>query len=298
MPALITTIAITLFGLITWTLVRSRTESDDQEAQNLIDHKFETAAATSQSLFDKPLLVAARPIAKLTPIQNAGQNPAWRTLSTKVAMSQLYGGSIEVYIAVQLLATVLGFIALSYTLFVVTGLWPKVFGVLVAFLAVVLPYERIRTSAQARAEEVTRALPGFIELLQMPLITGQGIQRALEFTAVRDTSIVGRETLGLLELLRARALPEREAYQQIGARLGTPEAAAFFNSLGQAAVEGTEVVHTIAQQSEAIRKKSYELARAQMKRLPLTLVGIQVAHFIPLLLISAMIPLIESLNTL
>ena len=89
-------------------------------------------------------------------------------------------------------------------------------------------------------------------------------------------------------------MSERDAYEEAGRRLGSPEAMAFFAALGQAASQGTSVAGILKRQSDALRVQTHQRRRAAIKKIPVQLVIIFAVHLLPLLFVSTLFPVISS----
>jgi pilus assembly protein TadC len=157
----------------------------------------------------------------------------------------------------------------------------------------------LNKAARSSAAQAEEQLPDFAELLQMSLVTGMSVTTALEFTAAQFTDgPVVREVRWLLDTLTLRSMSTEDAYREVGVRIGSPEAVAFFNALGQAEVGGTKVVESIGRQAESLRLKAHQNRRAEIKKIPVKLVVAFALHFLPLIFVVTMLPLVSSLGSL
>ena len=91
--------------------------------------------------------------------------------------------------------------------------------------------------------------------------------------------------------MSTRSISDEEAFAEAGARLGTPGAIAFFNTLAQAYLEGAQAVTAIRGQAVQLRKIAYQDTREKLKKLPVKLVVIIGIHLMPTLLLVILIPI-------
>jgi hypothetical protein len=152
------------------------------------------------------------------------------------------------------------------------------------------PYNVVKKKADDRTAAVEQELPDFAELLIMLLESGLSPLPALTFTAARFHGPVAQEVLNLRTTINSHSMPEAEAFQLAGARLGTPEAASFFTALAQAYIDGVRVMDNIKRQAAALRQSAHQKRREQMKKLPQKVVFIMALHLLPLLFIVALVP--------
>lgn len=257
---------------------------------------WEQAIADEGSQVGRMLLSISRRLSSLPSIYDAAASPQYRFIQERLlAAGGLYGSSVEVFLSLQ---AAVGFCALV----ILTGVWFakvsiifKVAGTLVALVFAVYPYGHISSKAKERAAAVTRALPEFAELLQMPLSVGTGVLPSLRFTAERLSGPVAEEVRNLLVVLDSRAMDDVQAFQLAGARLGTPDAGAFFNSLMAAHVEGDKLARNLASQAENLRIQAFNAARAENRKLPVRLVVLMAVHLLPMLFVVILMPTFMSL---
>lgn len=234
----------------------------------------------------------AAPIASTKVLQTTASARTWKSLNEKVIGSGLYGGSMEVFLSYTFAHAILASAAfLSALLFDVDSL-VRVALIILGFGLLAYPSNRVRSKLKDREKEVAESLPEFVELLNMTLTT-MSIDQALKFS-LRHTGIKGpiaAETQWLLDTINARTMSDDEAFRQAGIRVGTPEALAFYSTLGRGYTQGGKVSETLANQAESLRKQSFERRRAEMKKFPVRMTLIFGLHFIPLLIVIALVPL-------
>lgn len=256
---------------------------DENKQQRVPDELWERAKASTDDQLTKVLLDLSRPLSGLPSVYDLTKTPLYNSMQQKLlAAGGAFGGSPEVFFAVQAACTVGGFALLLLTF---AGFLPTFLGGIFAATLTYLPYGQVSGKAKKRGDEVTSGLPDFAELLQMPLTAGLSVLAALDFTAKRTFGPVSDEVNNMLALIRARALEETDAFNLAGERLGTPEARNFFQALSQAHVEGAKVIGTLGKQAEALRDAAFQAQRARLKRLPIKLILLIFAHFIPFVFI-------------
>ena len=228
-------------------------------------------------------------------VAEMSMSPLLRGMRAKVSTSGMFGGSLDIFLAFQFTAVLFGavceILALTGSLSGLERLGLAVFGVGIA----VSPYAAVSDKAKKIAEETDAALPFFVEILQVALASAMSVQQALAFaTRQAEDSPVSRQAAWLVTTLETGGMPEKEAYETAGRRLGSPDALAFFTALGQAASEGTSVSAILARQSDALRKQAHQRRRAAVKKIPVALVVKFAVHFLPLLFIVTLFPVISS----
>jgi pilus assembly protein TadC len=269
-------------------MVRGSGTSVDTQAWNEFEHDGDP--------IDKVLARVSRSLAGTVLVRPNKGGSATRTLESLLRSGRTFGGSLEVFLSV-VVATLIG---ASSLLLIALGLN---LGGLILFLAVgfalllaAYPWNKAFTAAKLRTAEINGALPDFIELLVMVLPTTSPLP-ALAFTAERARGPVAVEILALVQTISSRGVAtDLEAFELASNRLGTPEARTFVTTLRNAYIEGTPVSESLNQQSEALRRALFQRQRARAKRMPTTLVIVFAIHFMPLLIILALLPIIVGLG--
>jgi tight adherence protein C len=259
------------------------------------------AASAEADLFplgtDRFLHAAARPLANTPPVRSQLTSPFWRQTEIKLLASGLFSGSLEVFLAVQVLtaAVAAGIIVVAVGAGL-TGMQLAGAALLAVGFAGV-PYAKVNELADKKATAVTRELPDFAELLIMALQSGQTVEGAVKLAAeAMPDSVVGVEAAEMVNQLAARALPEEEAYQLLGRRLGSDRAVMFFRDLGDAAVQGLSVTDGLKAQAQTMRNLYYQSLRAEAKKLPVKLVAILGAFTMPMLFVITLLPVLMSMS--
>ena len=211
--------------------------------------------------------------------------------------SRSFATSIEVFLSVVIAYSVIG---ISVILVALSANIQD--GVLALFIFIGIaisyyPWNKLFTNSKKRIKDINEALPDFIDLLVMVLPTTSPIP-ALSFTAERSNGPVADEIRNLVRTVSSRgSSSDLESFTLAGDRLASPEARAFMTTLQNAYIEGVPAVETLKQQSESLRRLFYQSKRAEAKKLPTKLIIIFAIHFLPLLIILAMLPVIVGMGT-
>lgn len=273
--------------------VLTRKPTPDSRRSEQTEAAWQKAFSENDSLFGAGMLRMARPLSSSPYVARQAGHPAWNTLREKVTSSGLYGGSLDVFLSYQLASILIG-ACMCLAALATTGPMRIGLALLGSGLAL-MPYNKISTSIKKRSELVNGTLPEFVELLQMPLGSGLSVVHSMRFTTRFVQGPVAVEVKWLLDSLAQASRPEEEYFREAGLRLGTPEAVAFFSALGQAHIEGVRVSETLARQAEGLRVVAFQQRRAKVKQIPVKLIVTFALHFLPMLFIMTMIPLMYSM---
>lgn len=239
------------------------------------------AAAAEESALGRMYMGAARLFQGTELINRARLDPQLSFLSRKLAQSGgLYGGSLDVFLAVQLAAVVMA-VATTFVISL-TGALPLWMGIGFALVMIAWPYARLSEAVKKRTKAILETLPTFVDLLIIPIVAGVGIRLSLEQTAKRVEGPVGAEVLRAAKDA-ALGVPLFEALHGVAERIAVPEAKTFFNSLAQAESSGTPILEQLEQYRDALRHDLYQHKRAMIRQLPIKLTILFVLHFLPLL---------------
>ncbi len=263
-----------------------------------LDTTWDRAVAEEHSQLNQIFMRAARPLSKVPNIYESGVSKRYQALQAQLMAGNVFGRSVEVYLAVQALSV---YVALLLMLAVLVGAHSTSLdfvGLLFGGVIIALPWNRKSSAVKKRAEEVSRALPEFAELLVMPLESGMTPLTALSFTADQHPGPVSDEVKYLRAAIDSHAIPEAEAFQLVGTRLGSPEAQAFIMAIMHAHLEGGRLIDTISSQAKALREAQYQRERQEIRRLPLKLIPILAVFLMPMLFILAFLPAAYSLTKL
>lgn len=274
-----------------------RTQADPARAEGL-EGAWAQALEHENSPVARMLLSVSRPVTHLPQVHLRRESSLYKSLRIKLAAAgALYGGSVEVFVSVQVMAALLAAGAMLSAVLLQLGGMQLGAVALIAFAVAGTPYSRVNAEAKKRAEEVAAGLPEFAELLLMPISSGYGIRPALGFTAKRLTGPVAAEVRLMLQILDSHAASEQEAFIGAGERLGSSAAVTFFNTLYQSVTEGVRISDNIRAQAEQLRKQSFERTRAKIKGLPNRLVIIMGMHLMPFLFVVVLMPTMVALGS-
>jgi Flp pilus assembly protein TadB len=252
-------------------------------------------AVDESSQLGRILLSTSRPMRRLPSVFEAGESRQYRQLTKRLQAAQVFGGSVEVFLSYQALMTLIGVGVLAATIVGADSGAQTFMGVAGAVGLTALPYNELSKRTKARVAAVSRDLPEFAELLRMPLAAGVGVMESLRFTAARQEGVVAEEIRRMIKVRQA-GVSEAQAFQEAGIRLGTPEAEAFFITLLNAVTGGSKAVEQITAQAAELRKLEFQRRRAEGKKLPVKMIGVMAAHFMPLLFVVVAIPTVMSLG--
>jgi Flp pilus assembly protein TadB len=287
---------IVALGIYLWrTITANRPKHSGREKD------WERAAGGGDITSNPALLKIARPFASLPAVYD--ENSAlYRAVQERlVAAGGLFGGSAEVFLAVQSVGVVAGLVALLLAL---GDLIPLLLAIPFTLIVLVGPYTVLDSRSKRRTVAVTKALPEYAELLQIPIGAGKGVLQSLTFLSSPDSTqrrvnnIVSDEVAAMLANIKTRAVSEEEAFVLAGERLATPEAKVFFNTLLQAHLRGAQLADNIAKQAASLRVTEFQRQRADAKRMPVKLVVVFAVFFLPFLFTIVLLPVVFSLRGL
>lgn len=264
---------------------------------DLARERFDNAVAAAGPV-NAGLMRIARPVVATRAAADLSRSPVLNGVQNKVVASGLYSGSVEVYVAYQTAALLVAAVLLVAGLAVRDDALVRILLVVGGLAVAAWPYDRVNRAAKAAAEEAAEALPEFVELLLIPLTSGMSVEASLAFTARQTSGVVSDSVQWLLETLASRTMSESDAYAAAGRRIGSSEALAFFNSLYQAQVQGVQITEPLRRQADSLRVKHHQERRAKVKRIPVKLIVAFAVHFLPLLFILVLVPLMFSLAQL
>jgi len=222
---------------------------------------------------------------------------SFEELQKKLRAGQSFAASLEVFFAYQTAALIAGIAILSLSFLD----WPSsIFSFVFVGMGLIIgitPYYRVVTKAREREEEVLELLPRFADLLLM-VLSSMSVPQALSFTADRDKGPIAAEMRELVRTLSAHTLQDKEAFELTAERIGTQPGRDFIETLASAYIEGTKSTETIRLQVEQLRMLRYQQQRGVAKRIPNRMIVAFALHFLPLLFVVALLPVMYSLATL
>jgi len=179
---------------------------------------------------------------------------------------------------------------IAYTILAAIGL---------TFMGYMLPRAVVSVRRDKLFEEHRQGFPDFLDLLVICVEAGIGVDSAMERISrdlARDYPSLSRN-LCFMSLEMRAGKSTREALDNLGVRLGIPEAKSFSTLIRQSEELGTSLVTSLRVYSEEMRQK--RLARAEEKAfaLPVKLV-LPLAFFIfPVVLGVTLVPVVIKLFT-
>lgn len=275
----------------------SKERVDDVYAAEAVEAQWNAAlASVSGSPVLQTTIRIARPFRAMPGVDDIARSGFANTMQRRLAAAGgLYGNSVEVFLATQFAAICFGIIITLASITLLDG-FQKLWLGAIAFVVAIYPWQALSQKATQRAEQVTQELPDFAELLQMPLVAGEGIIPALRETAAESTGAVAEEVRIMLRLIDSRALSEEEAFIQTGDRLGTPAARAFFSALAQSYTEGTKILENMSNLAKSLRIEAFQQQRQRIKKLPTRILVGTMLHSFPLLFVVVIVPVFQSLS--
>jgi Flp pilus assembly protein TadB len=264
MPLLISLVAGIFLGFLLLNFIKRYTIKDDASFKL---EEWDRALEQEPSQLAQFFLRTTRPLGAYPPLLRQASSPQYAFLQEKLLISGSFYSSVEIFMAFEactaflalslIIGVALSSLSLLYTLFIV----------FIAVLLVYLPYAHMENKADIKTRAVTQNLPDFAEMLLLPLRTNS-ILASMIFTAEKVPGPVSDEILNLKAILDARALPEKEAFELSGHRLGTSSAYSFLAALAQAHIEGGPVLTIIENQASTLRAEAFQAARAALKKIP------------------------------
>ena len=255
-------------------------------------------AKSSSSLVESYLVRLSQPLVGSSVTSYFATTPTYAAIqSLLLAAGRPYGGSVEVFLATQVGAALLGCVGILLSLLVLQG--AALAGALVLCGAItVFPWARTRDEAKKRSRLIDSQLPDFVELLLIRIGGGQSLRMALRRTAQMLDGPVAREMDNLLRLLDNQAGSDQESYSLIADSLGTPNARAFCSTLSQGDLEGTKMTAALTSLAASLRVAEFQRRRVENGKLPTKLVVIMSLHLMPLLFAVVIFPAVVAFGSL
>lgn len=261
---------------------------------------WEQALATEKSELGRTFIRMGRPLVDREVVAALARSKELSWLQRKLlAAGAPYGGSVEVFIATQVVTIMVGFglVLFGYLAGDALPILPNWVLPLGGVAIMFWPYARVHDAANKRADRILRDLPDFVDLLLIPIVAGSGIVRSLRDTAARFTGPVANEVNNAVAMIEVGRDIE-EALWYAGHRLAVQEARIFFATLAQAQSQGSSVREVLEQQRDILRVEAFQRQRAMVKKIPARVVVVMIMHFMPILFALALIPLVANLGVL
>lgn len=285
-PVISVVVVLVIATIAAWAVGRGQAEEDHAAWEEFL---------SSATTVERTLGGMARPFARTDAVQKAVQSSGYKWLERKLSIADVYNGSLEVFISLQIVAALIG--AGGMVLAIGSGI-DGLYQWALAGVSLVMPfwpYNYVSTRADKRAAAITSELPDFAELLIM-VLPSTSVLNALNFTSRHTSGVVSAEIRGLVNSLSTRTIGQNECFDLTARRLGTPEGQEFVRVLQNAYMEGSKVVEMMSAQAENMRRVAYQRQRAMLKKLPVKLVIIFAVHFMPLLFAVAFLPVFVGLG--
>jgi len=245
----------------------------------------------NSSSVGKMLASAGRPVASTKIVKDLNGTKTYNFIKHKIQLGDTFQSSVEVFVSIQMAAL---FFGMGFLLFALIGNPPtfvKLFTILFGIVIGFWPISEMYTESQKRSAMIAAELPEFTELLLM-VAPSMSIPAALAFTSERSKGVVSMEISELVKTLTTRSMPENEAFQLTARRLATIDARQFMAILENGYIQGSRVVEQLTSLGEQMRRADFQRRRAYAKKLPVKLVIIFAAHFIPFLIGLAFLPVV------
>ena len=252
---------------LTWSSVRRRVVSESLNiAANLANSQ------QASAVFDR----SARPALDILLPQNERERSALRKF---LGLAGYRGTNAPV--VYQALRTVLAALFGLLTVFYANLLFPQVpflivgpLAALMVLLGFMLPRTIISMQRDGLLEEHRNGFPDFLDLLVICIEAGVGIDAAIS----RVSEELERVFPSLAQNLRFMSnelragRTTREAMENLGQRLGIPEAKSFAILVQQSEELGSSLVQTLRVYAEEMRQKRFARAEEKAQALPVKLV--------------------------
>ena len=165
--------------------------------------------------------------------------------------------------------------------------------VILTLLGYILPRSIISMRRDKLFEEHRQGFPDFLDLLVICVEAGIGIDSAVERVSgdlARNYPSLGRN-LGFMSLELRAGKSTREALDNLGSRLGIPEARSFATLIQQSEELGTSLVQSLRVYSDEMRKKRLARAEEKAHSLPVKLVLPLALFIFPVILGVTLMPI-------
>jgi len=236
----------------------------------------------------------ARPLSSTFVVRRNIERDVLPDLQPMLTATGRYGGSVEVFWSAQVLSFLASASIGSTVMFgSLHWFWRFMLGS-IALIIGMLPYMSLRNTFRERIAAVSADLPDFGELLLL-ILPEMVVKAALTHCATHAEGPVAEEMQRLVRQLSVWSDDEQRLFTASAERLGPREAFTFLSSLYTSYIENTKLVGALAAQVETMRRVQYQRRRAEMKKMPTSMVYIFALHFMPLLFILSFLPVVVGL---
>jgi len=164
--------------------------------------------------------------------------------------------------------------------------------VIMTFFGYMLPRSVLSVQRDKLFEEHRQGFPDFLDLLVICVEAGIGVDAAMERISrdlVRDYPSLARN-LGFMSLELRAGKSTREALENLGNRLGIPEAKSFATLIQQSEELGSSLVQSLRVYSDEMRQKRLARAEEKAQSLPVKLVLPLALFIFPVILGVTLMP--------
>ena len=216
--------------------------------------------------------------------------PTPNDLREKLAHAGYYDTSAAtIYVGAQLLMVILaiplgGLVALVLRLSLIVGLC--VVFLIVAF-AGLLPNLYLRIRRASRRDEVRRQIPDAIDLLEICVSSGMGLDMAWNAVSdeFRGVSEILADEMSLATLEMHLGAPRAQALRNMATRTGVDDISSLVGTLVQSERFGTSVSQALRTYADAMRAERSSRAEEQAEKLAVKLLFPMVVFIFPVMLV-------------
>lgn len=172
------------------------------------------------------------------------------------------------------------------------GLWLLALPVL-ALAGLYLPELLLRGRSDERTEAIALGLPDALDLMNLSVSAGLGVQAALQHVAARETGPVADEFARVLQEIQL-GIPRAEAFRSLAGRVRQPDLIRFAQAMVQVDRLGIPVARVLDEQSRDMRARRMSRAEEQAQKVSVKILGPLMACFLPALLLIVLTPAVIS----
>lgn len=284
-----------VLGWLILTILNSMTSKKSDYGAALWDKAIEETRSSTAATF----LKITRPLGTFSPFLAQLDSKQYARLQNKLLITGLFYSSVEIFMAIEAVAVFFAVLEAIAVVLFSNSLLTTMFGIVLAFLLVYMPYSHVASRAEAKIREVTQNLPDFAEMFLLTIGAKSSIMESLAITADNVPGPLSVEMKNLRTLLDSRTFPsEEEAFALIGKKLGSASAASFMKFVMEAYLEGSGLTDILESQAATLRNNAYQEARAALKKLPNRIEVIITIAAAPLMLIVTIYPSLVSFRGL
>lgn len=213
--------------------------------------------ATSRAGVEEPVSPLGRVSRWLAETLRAYRPEALETITPDLAIT---GRDLQGWLS-KVVATAAAFVIAPTALTVLRRLrgddvalqWGPLIGIALGVAAVGLSVKDLRTQANRRREEFTRAMSIYLDLVAMSMEAGQGHAQALPAAAQIGTGPVFTEIRNAIEIAPSKGISAWEALGQMGERYRLPALVSLRSSIELAQDDGARVKASLIARADTMR---------------------------------------------